>query len=277
MRVKIYRQFGALNSKPVFDAVSKGLLRLGHEIVENNEDLAVIWSVLWSGRMQSNAAIYHQCKKRSIPVMIIEVGNLKRNITWRICLENINREGKFGNCVDIDENRSKKLGVFLKAEKHNRQDYILIACQHQKSLQWEGLPDTATWVKNTVEKIRGVTDRKIIVRPHPRNLFKLNIQNVTVQQPKKISHTYDDFDIDYNAHAVINHNSGPAVQAAIEGVPIICHRSSLAYPVSDILKNLENPSLPDREKWFLDLCHTEWTLEEISSGDPIRKLFFHLG
>jgi hypothetical protein len=36
---------------------------------------------------------------------------------------------------------------------------------------------------------------------------------------------------------------------------------------------LENPTLPNREEWFLKLCHTEWTVEEIAQGVPLARLF----
>jgi hypothetical protein len=75
---------------------------------------------------------------------------------------------------------------------------------------------------------------------------------------------------------VINHNSGPCVQAAIKGTPVICDKSSLAYPMSEKWENLENPLLPDREEWFLKLTHTEWTVEEIAQGIPIKRLEKHL-
>jgi hypothetical protein len=71
---------------------------------------------------------------------------------------------------------------------------------------------------------------------------------------------------------VINHNSGPAVQAAINGTPTICDPSSLAFPMSEKWENLENPQLPNREDWFLKLCHTEWTVDEIAQGIPINRL-----
>jgi hypothetical protein len=30
--------------------------------------------------------------------------------------------------------------------------------------------------------------------------------------------------------------------------------------------------LPDREDWFLKLCHTEWTVSEIAQGIPMQRL-----
>jgi hypothetical protein len=103
-------------------------------------------------------------------------------------------------------------------------------------------------------------------------LFSVVGPNVIVERPKRIPNTYDDFDIFYNYHCVINYNSGPAVHAAINGVPIICDSSSLASPVSSSLDQIENLQLPDREEWFLKLCHTEWTVEEIKQGLPLQRL-----
>ena len=156
--------------------------------------------------------------------------------------------------------------------KENRRQEILIASQHQASLQWEGQPLMSEWIKQTVDSIRQYSHRKIIIRPHPRSKISINLSDVVIEMPKQIPGTYDDFDINYNYHCVINHNSGPAVQAAIHGVPIVCDSSSLAYPVSGKIENIENIILPDRTEWFVNLCHTEWTVEEIAQGIPLKRL-----
>jgi hypothetical protein len=57
---------------------------------------------------------------------------------------------------------------------------------------------------------------------------------------------------------------------------MICDQSSLAFPMSEKWENLENPQLPDREEWFLKLCHTEWTVDEIIQGIPLKRLENHL-
>ena len=272
MRFKLYREYGALNSKPVFDAFEQGIRSLGHEIVQKDENVAVIWSVLWSGRMSGNQRVYRECQAAGIPVIVIEVGNLFRGRTWRICLENINGDGIFANETDIDQERPQKLGIDLEPIKEHRKSEILIATQHKASLQWQGQPSMQDWVEQTILKIKKYTDRKIVVRPHPRSLISLSLPNIEVQVPKQIPGSYDDFDIDYNYHCVINHNSGPAVQAAIKGIPIICDPSSLAAPLSNSIENIENLVIPDRSEWFLKLCHTEWTVDEIAKGIPQQRL-----
>ena len=107
MRFKLYRQYGALNSQPIFNAFAQGAQSLGHSIVDDHEDVAVIWSVLWSGRMSRNREVYYQCRNINKPVIIIEVGNLRRNHTWRISLNHINNLGEFANDRDLDSARPK--------------------------------------------------------------------------------------------------------------------------------------------------------------------------
>lgn len=273
MRFKLYREYGALNSPLVFDAVEQGLKQLGHTIVYDNEDVSVIWSVLWSGRMRQNKLIYDGCQQQGKPVMIIEVGNLKRGETWRISLDHINNLGKFANDTNLDSSRPEKLGVKLQPIPVTRRGEILIACQHQESLQWQGMPAMKDWVADTIEKIKQNTHRRIRVRYHPRSAFPFKQSGVEVERPVLVPGSYDDFDIFYNYHCVINHNSGPAVQAVIHGVPVLCDSSSLAADLSIKWSELDSPYVPDRAEWFVKLCHTEWTVDEIRQGTPISRLF----
>lgn len=276
MRFRLYREHGALNSAPIFDAFERGVRNLGHDIVKNNEDVAVIWSVLWAGRMRANQQIYNHCLANNKPVIIIEVGNFVRNITWRICLNNINGLGKFGNDQNLDIQRPQKLGISLKPITNLRKPEILIAAQHEKSQQWIGMPSMPLWTAGVISKLRAYTDRKIVVRPHPRSPFSVSFNNVRMEMPRAVRGSYDDFDINYQYHCVINHNSGPAVQAAINGIPIICDQSSLAAELSDKIENIENISLPDRDEWFVKLSHTEWTVDEIAQGIPLSRILLKI-
>jgi len=271
MNLKIYKEYGALNSVPVFDAFEKGAIACGFKIVDNNEDVSVIWSVLWQGRMAKNQLVYNKARELGKPVIIIEVGTLIRGQTWKISVNNINANGIF-NFENLDIGRTDKLNVRLQPISVNPRPEILIALQHQQSLQWQGQPETEQWANTTIANLKLHTDRAIVIRPHPRNPIRKPIIGAQVEIPKQIPGTYDSFNIDYNFHCVVNYNSGPAVQAAIAGSPIICDRSSLAYEMSGKISSIENIKLPDRDQWFLKLCHTEWTIDEIASGLPIDRL-----
>lgn len=272
MKFRLHREYGALNSPPVFDAIERGLKKIGHSLVSSGEDVAVVWSALWAGRMLPNQKIFESRKKSGKPTIFVEIGNLRRGQTWRISVDHVNGIGLFGNKVDLDLSRSNKLGIQLKDFQEKRKPEILIACQHAKSLQWAGMPSMEQWVLNTVRSIRQHTDRPIVVRPHPRHLFTINAKSLMLETPRKITDTYDDFDINYGYHCVINHNSGPAVHAGINGIPLICDYSSLAAPLSMAIEQIESPYLPDRQQWFIELMHTEWTIPEIEQGIPFLRL-----
>lgn len=275
MKFKLFRQHGAMNSPQIFNAFEEGLKKQGHEVVEHGEDVCVIWSVLWHGRMAPNYQVYKNCIANNIPVVIIEVGNINRNKTWRVCLNHINGLGVFGNEDNLDNDRPSKLGIKLQPVNNNRQKKILIATQHSKSHQWINMPPVDKWVTELIDKIQRKIDMPIYIRPHPRSpltALELEFKNVYMQSPTKIRGTYDDFDIGYNYHVVINHNSGVPIHAAIAGTPVICDQSSLAYPVSCQLDDIRQPYLPEREDWIIKLSHTEWSVEEIAEGIPIKRL-----
>ena len=157
--------------------------------------------------------------------------------------------------------------------KIDRQRPILIAAQHENSLQWTSALTVREWVMAQIEKIREHTDRPIVVRPHPR-FFIGNFTGKTVfmSMPTKITNTYDKYDLDFDYSVVINYNSGVAVQAAINGTPVLTDHSSLAHEVSLELDQINEAILTDRTEWFEKIVHTEWTVEEIASGQPLERL-----
>jgi hypothetical protein len=277
MKISLFNNFGALNSVPVFAAFEQGLRICG--IQSNNHDLdadvAVIWSHLWSGRMRHNQDVWKTFRDSGRDVIVLEVGMLQRGRTWKVGLNGVNRRAWFGQ--DLQSNRAHKLGVHLKSWQQGKN--IVIAVQRGDSEQWYGLPEPKIWVEQTVAKIKSVTDRPIVVRPHPRQRIT-NIAGVTVRTPRPLVNTYDSFDFDTdlaNAWCVINENSGPGCQSVIAGVPAFVGSDSLAAPVANLdLADIEKPWMPDRTAWLEDIAHTEWTTEEIASGYPVQRLLSRL-
>ena len=278
MRFNLHEKFGALNSKPVFDAFRTGANALGHDVVVDGDDgIDVIWSVLWHGRMAGNRAIWERNISQSKPTLVLEVGSIKRGTTWKVGLNGINRDAYFGE-QNNDRTRADHLGLVCKTWRSDR-NYVLICGQHNKSLQWQGMPSMSNWFLNTYDKIRKYTDRPIIFRPHPRcrlEHIERGLKHVYRQEPKHIASTYDDFDMDFSdVWATISYSSNPGIHSCINGVPAFVSTHSLAYDVAndiDFLHDIENPVMPDRQQWLNDYAHTEYTIEEISQGIPLKNL-----
>lgn len=276
MKFSLWRQYGALNSGPVWDAFEHSVKQAGHEVVLNSfkSDVDVIWSVLWAGRMQRNRDIWQKARKNKKPVLVIEVGGIQRGTTWRIGLNGVNRDAYFAPSEN-DSSRVKQLGISMKPWRETG-DYVLVCGQHEKSQQWQGLPPMKKWVENTVQELRQYTDRKIVFRPHPRLpvRFDSKLDNFVCQTPVKKQGTYDDYDIRFSgAWAVVNVCSNPGIHAVLEGIPAFVSSSSLAYPVANHdLSQIESPVMPDRTQWLNDLAHIEYTLREIEQGIPLKYL-----
>lgn len=274
MRFGIFDKFGALNSAPVFDAFCQGLDQLGFQYASHDvsADVAVIWSVVWAGRMKRNQEIWTQFRNSNRPVIVLEVGALKRGSTWKIGVNGIGR-----GCYDfknLDQNRPKKLGLTMLPWKENGQ-HIVIALQRSDSYQWIKQPPMESWLETVCKELRLYTDRPIVIRQHPRQKCAIPM-GYAIDAPEKLPDTYDDFnliDSIQNAWAVINHNSGLGVQSIMSGVPAFVDVTSLAYPVANRdFGKIEQPRRPERDQWIIEISHTEWSTQEIAEGQPLRRL-----
>ena len=276
MQFNLHKRFGALNSGPVFDAFHAGANALGHSVsIDGDSGIDVIWSVLFNGRMAGNRAIWERNVQQSKPTIVLEVGGIKRGKTWKVAINGINRDAYFGPINNTSE-RADKLELELKSWRHDG-EYILICGQHEQSLQWKNMPRMSTWVMQTIDTIQKHTDRPIIFRPHPRCRLphiETEFNNVKRQDPQYVNGTYDDFDMNFkNIYATVNWSSNPAIHSVIEGIPAFTGPSSLAYDVAlQDFSQIDNPLYCDRRQWLNDYAYTEWTVEEISQGLPLKLL-----
>ena len=280
MKLEVWTQHGPLNSEPIFRAFIKSLQDAGDDIVLNKESdsqVAVIWSVLWLGRMRNYRNIWQRYRKANKPVIVIEVGGLRRNKSFKIAINGVNRKADFANQV-VDEKRWPLFQHTLKPWEP-KGDTIILLGQHHASEQWAGMPDMRAWFKMQVDEIRRYTNRPIQIRPHPRNPVGFDLKkykDVSLKVPIFDPNTVDDTDfknILKQAWAVVNHSSNPAMEAVINGIPVFVSESSLCYEVGNkSLSHINNPIMPDRQPWANKLSYTEWFEEEISQGQPWSRI-----
>ena len=279
MKVSYWPNAIALNAKEPYEAFISSLETNGFKVEKENmnSDAAVIWSVLWNGRMLPNKQIWEHYRQQGKPVIVVEIGGIKRGTTWKVGLNGINRDGCFGDGHSSND-RALELGLSLK-QWRTKGEHILICGQHDKSLQWQHMSSMSNWFLQTHDKIRKHTDRPIVFRPHPRcrlEHIERGLRHVYRQEPRKISGSYDDFDMGFDdVHCTISYSSNPGIHSILNGVPAFVSTHSLAYPVSndiDFLHDIENPLMPDRTQWLNDYAWTEFTVEEIAAGLPLVRL-----
>jgi hypothetical protein len=275
MKIAYFPKQCALNSQPVMQAFLASCRRQHITTVENSmtADAAVIWSMLWNGRMANNQLVYEHYRQQGLPVLVIEIGGLVRNVTWKISVNNVTADGYYGHCENLDWDRPQRLGIQL-TQTAPTNPGILIATQHRHSHAVKNIPSMEHWVTETVQQVQAVTDRPIYIRSHPRSRLNRDLLPVTAQCliPSRLPGTYDHYDFDYGYQAVINYNSTVGIQSALHGVNTVVHPSSLAYPVSVNLHDINTPYRVDRTQWLVEISHTEYTIDEIEQGIWFSRL-----
>ena len=280
MKVEVWTQHGPLNSKAIFKAFITSLQDAGDDVILNassDADVAVIWSVLWQGRMRNYKKIWERYRQANKPVIVLEVGGLRRNKSFKIAINGVNRKADFAN-QDVDNVRWPLFNYTLQPWKQTG-DNIIILGQHDASEQWNGMPSMNVWFEQQINEIRKHTTRPIQVRPHPRNPVGFDLtkyKNVSMARPIMDRNTIDDTnfkDTLKNAWAVVNHSSNPAMEAVINGIPVFVSEDSLCYDVGNhSLSNINNPVMPDRQEWANKLSYTEWFQDEIEKGLPWSRI-----
>jgi len=281
MKIEVWPAYGPLNSKDVFTRFTSSLRASGEQVCENivtpDADIAVIWSVLWQGRMRKYKEIWDRYRNNNKPVVVIEVGGIKRNETWKIGINGVNREADFAN-QNVDGARWPKFNIELSPWKQTGED-IIICGQHTNSHQWRENPTMSQWFHEQIIGIRKHTDRPIVIRPHPRNHVAIDVnqyKNVKIVGPKRDAKTYDDTDLTErlkSAWALVSYSSNPAITAAMNGIPVFVSEASLSYDVGNIsYANINDPKMPDREQWINQLSYTEWWPDEIEQGIPWKRI-----
>jgi hypothetical protein len=180
---------------------------------------------------------------------------------------------------NIDPSRWSKLSSNLNLnlkDWRSKGDHILLCLQRNGGWSMDGM-DVQDWAVETINKIQTYTDRQIVVRAHPGDKDSINYLNprlgrCKIKFGKRVVLSYnknleDDLE---DCWAAVNYNSSPVVGAAIEGIPIFVMdpvRSQCADVANTDLSQIENPAMPDRQKWVERLAMFHWNFDELKSGE----------
>ena len=165
-------------------------------------------------------------------------------------------------------------------QKSNPDAPILFVLQPKDNWSMNEL-DPVEWFNDVYKKLRPLTKRKFLIRPHPnnvasmeerRNEFPPDCELIIGQKhfsgDEKKHYRFHFQEALNNCHAVITHNSTASVDSCIRGVPtFVTSDLAICWPVANTnLEDIENPKYPDRTQWLNDLGYMMWSIDEIRSG-----------
>lgn len=168
------------------------------------------------------------------------------------------------------------IGVTLKPWRKEG-NHILLCLQRDGGWSMGGF-DVIDWALQTIAEIRRYSNRHILIRPHPGDKRALKYcqrlsKLLQGRHIPEVSFSRDKSTLIQNLKncwAVVNHNSSPAVAAAIEGIPVFVtdpQRSQAQEISNQCLNRIETPNLFDRDTWVQRLSQFHWSHAELRSGD----------
>ena len=128
------------------------------------------------------------------------------------------------------------------------------------------------WVMEIIEKIRSITDRKIIIRPHPETnaQFLVKLDQLSSRFSEVVlSNTSLNRILDEAYCCVVFGSSTTGVASIFKGVPIISLNNTNVYKnVTNTLENIENLNYNiDLTDWRNTLGYSMWHISEFESGE----------
>ena len=246
--------------------------------------------------------LVERAKKKGIYIITFDGGLLSSfgNVHgpdhhWRVSLYSPMNNGNFlSDDSPADRWEAAKARWNVKSEpwrKSNQTDPIMFVLQPKDNWSMNEL-DPIDWFKGVYDKLRPITDRKFIVRPHPNHVVamenrmkefpedvEVHIGQKYFQGDEKKYYRFHFQEAITNCHAVVTHNSTASVDSCVRGIPtFVTSDLALCWPVANTdLNNIETPKYPDRQQWLYDLGYKLWSEKEIRDGTVFKRFKTKLG
>lgn len=151
--------------------------------------------------------------------------------------------------------------------------YILICGQPDRGYSMN-LQSTVELLREWVPLIKSQTNLPIVIKPHPNGMnnavaaAEIN-EFIRVTDGVEILDPHDDIiPVLEDAARMITWNSTVAVDSVTMGIPTCSfHDMGFAYPVTDHVIDINNPTLFDRSQWLADINYAMWKPEELATGE----------
>ena len=247
--------------------------------------------------------LVERAKKKGIYIITFDGGILSsfgNTIThpkhhWRVSLYSPMNNGNFlsdNSPPDRWEMMKKMWNIKYEPwRKSNPDDPILFVLQPKDNWSMNEL-DPVQWFHNVYNKIRTLTKRPFLIRPHPNHMAHIeerinefpNDCKVIIGQKffsgdEKKFYRFNFQEAITNCHAVITHNSTASIDSCVRGIPtFVTSDLAICWPVANTnLEDIENPKYPDRDQWVYDIGYKQWTEKEIRNGTVFKRFKDRLG
>lgn len=242
-------------------AMVEGLRKIGIEAIESFSAQSVNTKhvACWGWRLGKSL------RERGHEVLVMERGYIGDRFKYTsLGWNGLNGHATFPEYPDDGGERFREHGGIIEPIKSGKYALILGQVRNDASLQGK---DISSWYSAVAKQISAM-GIPVYFRPHPEGKRRGGYSHIT--GVKNLSG--DLHDALAGAKFTVAFNSNSCLDSVLYGVPCYAgDRGTMAYDLC--MKDLSIPEIPDREKIAHSIAWKQWTIEEISSGLPQKKLF----
>jgi hypothetical protein len=220
----------------------------------------------------------NNCRDKNIPLITFDGGLLSSfgNVStspdhhFRVSLYTPMNDGNFlsdNSPSDRWEMLVKKFNVKYEPWKISKKDEpILFGLQPKDNWSMNEL-DPIDWFNDVYKKLRPLTKRKFIVRPHPNHVASIVDRRKELPEDIELQYTQKHFAGDEKKHYRFHFQDA-----------FVTSDLALCWSVANKdLTKIASPEYPDRGQWVNDLGYKLWSIKEIKDGTVYKRFKSKLG
>lgn len=162
----------------------------------------------------------------------------------------------------MQSDRFAALGIEVLPEHSGA--YVLVLGASQKSSAQHGF-GYMRWEMKVCEKLLGLGAR-VLFRPKPKDVHARSIRGTTHASRGPVEALFAD------ASLVVAHHSNACLEAVVAGCAVHCVTGIAAERSVPLETWRDPPRLPGREQFLADAAYTQWTVDEMRSGEAWRHM-----
>ncbi len=226
-----------------------------------------------------NLPVFDYYRQKGAKYIYVDLGYWSRKLYrsdyngFHKCIINARHPTKYFQRNRDDRRITIDAPVIRPWRESRKSSHIVLAGMSGKGATSVGFQPMA-WERQTVDRLRRLTNRSIIYRPKPSWRGFTSIDNTSLSldtQPLS--------DILLNAHALVTYYSNASFDALAYGLPIYTVEGAARVVSIDVLEHIEDTKKYmeyDRQQLINDISYCHFTKDEIANGTMFRQ-FMHDG
>lgn len=246
------------------EAFTEAVKKLGYTpvygVIQNprSTDLLIIWNRGGTGDRQAK-----EFEKNNAPVIVVENSYLDMKGTKKSFAMALNHHNGAGTWPSDNVSRFEMLNINLLPWKPGGRFVTLLP---QRGIGEPGIAMPRTWQARMLKQLTpAAVKHHVYTRRHPGTMKEKDV--VPLEQDMS------------NTWAAVTWASGSGIKALVLGVPVFytfdrwIGGSAAHYGVEPLRTDIDPISLMgNRIEMLENLAYAQWTVEEVITGDPIKRL-----